>query len=61
MVDIICSNLEQVNDIPNVLLEEDIDEKLFINGKLICVHKHLYPIDVLNALDEYGIINFEKI
>ena len=48
------------DDIPNVLLTEGCDEELFINGKSVCVHDRLYPSDVLNALADKGIINFEK-
>ena len=31
---------------------DNIDEGLFINGKSVCSHKHLYPSDILTALDE---------
>lgn len=39
---------------------DDIDEELLINGKSVCSHKHLYPSDILTALDEYGIIKFKE-
>ena len=47
-------------ELPYVVLDESDDEELIINGKTVCCHKHLYPVDVLNALDECGIINFVK-
>lgn len=60
LVDIACDNIESLEnkDIPEVLLVEDFDDELFINGKSVCCHKNLYPYDVLKALDDYGIINF---
>lgn len=39
---------------------DDIDEELLINGKSVCSHKHLYPSDILTALDEHGIIKFKE-
>lgn len=55
-----CDNIESLEnkDIPEVLLVEDFDNELFINGKSVCCHENLYPYDVLKALDDYGIINF---
>lgn len=60
LVDIVCDNIESLEhqDIPEVLLVEDFDDELFINGKSVCCHENLYPSDVLRALDDYGIINF---
>lgn len=60
LVDIICDNIESLehNDIPEVLLVEDFDNELFINGKSVCCHENLYPCDVLRALDDYGVIKF---
>lgn len=62
LVDIACDNIESLerNDIPEVLLVEDFDDELFINGKSVCCHENLYPFDVLRALDDYGIINFRR-
>ena len=47
-------------ELPYVVLDESDDEELRINGKTICHHKHLYPSDVLEALDKCGIIKFRK-
>lgn len=60
LVDIACDNIESLEhqEIPEVLLVEDFDDELFINGKSVCCHENLYPSDVLKALDNYGIINF---
>ena len=44
---------------PCVVLIDGNDEELFINGESVCCYKRLYPSDVLDALQEYGIINFE--
>lgn len=62
LVDIAYDNIESLehNDIPEVLLVEDFDDELFINGKSVCCHENLYPCDVLKALDDYGIINFRR-
>ena len=62
LVDIACDNIESLEhkDIPEVLLVEDFDDELFINGKSVCRHENLYPSDVLRALDDYGIINFRR-
>lgn len=62
LVDIACDNIESLDqrDIPEVLLVEDFDEELFINGKSVCYHENLYPYDVLKALDNYGIIKFKR-
>lgn len=46
-------------DKPYVVLCDSADEELLINGESVCCHKRLYPFDVLNALQKYGIINFE--
>ena len=48
-------------NLPNVLLVEKDDEELFVNGESVCVHKQLYPTDILDALDKCGIINFKKV
>ena len=45
-------------ELPYVVLDESDDEELRINGESVCCHKRLYPADVLEALAEYGIINF---
>ena len=60
LVDIACDNIESLEhkDIPEVLLVEDFDDELFINGKSVCCHENLYPCDVLRALDDYGVIKF---
>ena len=47
------------DSIPEVELVEGYEEELFINGKSVCSYKHLYPSDILIALDEYGIIKFK--
>lgn len=47
------------NKLPNVVFVDVGDEKLIINNKEVCVHKCLYPSDVLQALADYGIINYE--
>lgn len=62
LVDIACDNIESLEhkDIPEVLLVEDFDDELFINGKSVCCHENLYPSDVLKALGDYGIINFRR-
>lgn len=62
LVDIVCDNIESLEhqDIPEVLLVEDFDDELFINGKSVCCHENLYPSDVLRALDDYGIIKFRR-
>lgn len=44
---------------PYVVLVEGADEELFINGESVCCHKRLYSSDILDALKENGIINFE--
>lgn len=44
---------------PYVVFIEGNDEELLINGKSVCCHKRLYPFDVLDALRQHGIINFE--
>ena len=58
LVDLACDNIESLekSDVPDVLLVEGYDEELFINGKSVCVHKCLYPSDVLNALSENGCV-----
>lgn len=62
LVNIACDNIESLEhkDIPEVLLVEDFDDELFINGKSVCCHENLYPCDVLRALDDYGVINFRR-
>lgn len=57
-----CDNIESLekSDVPDVLIVEGCDEELFIDGKSVCIHKRLYPSDVLNALTDNGIINFER-
>lgn len=45
-------------ELPYVVLDENNDEELRINGESVCCHKHLYPADVLEALAKHGIINF---
>jgi hypothetical protein len=62
LVDIACDHIESLDhkDIPEVLLVEDFDDELFINGKSVCCHENLYPYDVLKALDDYRIINFRS-
>ena len=62
LVDIACDNIESLEhkDIPEILLVEDFDDELFINGKSVCSHKHLYPSDILTALDDYGITKFKE-
>lgn len=52
--------INMYDKLPCVKLVEDYDEELFINGKSVCCHKHLYPADVLDALDECGIINYVR-
>ena len=48
-------------NLPKVtLVELPCEEELFINGKSVCCHKHLYPSDVLIALEESGIIEFNR-
>ena len=47
-------------ELPYVVLDESNDEELRINGESVCCHKRLYAIDVLDALDKYGIINFVR-
>ena len=61
LVDIACDNIESLEhkDIPEVLLVEDFDDELFINGKSVCCHENLYHYDVLKALDDYGVISFK--
>lgn len=49
-----------ISNIPDVLLVEDYDEELFIDGKSVCSHERLYPSDVLQALADYGVIKFHK-
>lgn len=41
-----------------VLVENEYDEELRINGESVCCHKKLYPFDILDALKNKGIINF---
>lgn len=48
------------SNVPNVLLVEGCDEELFINGKSVCVHKRLYPSDVLSALADNRIITYKR-
>lgn len=51
--------MDNRENIPEVELIEEYDEELIINGKAVCSHKHLYPYDILVALDEYGIIKLK--
>lgn len=62
LVDIVCNRIESLEhkDIPEVLLVEDFDDELFINGKSVCFHENLYPYDVLKALEDYGVIKFRR-
>lgn len=59
-VEIIRQAINMYAKLPCVKLTDDYDEELFINGESVCCHKHLYPADVLDALDERGIINFVR-
>ena len=48
-------------NLPKVtLVELPGEEELFINGESVCCHNHLYPSDVLDALDKSGIIEFNR-
>lgn len=60
MVEIMCTNIEESMKLPEVSLVEGLDEELFINGISVCAHKNLYPSDILEALDEYGLIDFKR-
>lgn len=51
-------DIKKLLELPDVVLDESCDEELRINGETVCCHKRLYPTDVLEALAEYGIINF---
>lgn len=57
---IIRQTINMYEKLPCVKLVDEYDEELFINGESVCCHKHLYPADVLDALDERGIINFVR-
>lgn len=57
---IIREAINMYDKLPCVKLVEDYDEELFINGESVCCHKHLYPADVLDALDKRGVINFVR-
>ena len=57
---IIRQAINMYEKLPCVKLTDDYDEELLINGESVCCHKHLYPADVLDALDKYGIINFVR-
>lgn len=46
-------------DLPYVVLDESCDEELKINGETVLRHKRLYPSEILDALEEYGIIKFK--
>lgn len=57
---IIRQAINMYEKLPCVKLVNDYDEELFINGKSVCCHKHLYLADVLDALDKHEIINFVR-
>lgn len=57
---IIRQAINTYEKLPCVKLIDDYAEELFINSESVCCHKHLYPADVLDALDKYGIINFVR-
>ncbi len=40
------------------LLEDDCEEALYINGKLIMCHDRLYPSEILDALEKAGMIQY---
>lgn len=63
MSDIILTHedTKKLLDKPYIVLSESADGELRINGESVCWHKSLSPFDVLNALKEYGIINFTYI
>lgn len=44
LVDIACDNIESLEhkDIPEVLLVENFDDELFINGKSVCCHENIH-------------------
>lgn len=52
------NNISMNQNLPKVLLIENGDEELFINGESVCCHDRLYPLEVLQILDDYGIIDF---
>ena len=49
------------NCIPKVIFIDSHDKELIISGKSVCKHRCLYSSDVLNVLDEYGVIKFKNI
>lgn len=57
---IIRQAINMYDKLPCVKLVDDYDEELFINGESVCCYKHLYPADVLDALDKRGVINFVR-
>lgn len=62
IIDLICSYIEKNEyDIPTIGYTENQDgETLYINGREKLSRKHLYPMDILYALEEEGLIEFEK-
>lgn len=62
IVDMVCEHIDTLEDnkVPEVelILKEDCDCELLINGESVCCDKSLYVTDVLEALDEHGIINY---
>ena len=52
------NNISTNQNLPKVLLIENGDEELFINGESVCCHDRLYLSEVLQMLADYGIIDF---
>lgn len=49
------------NEVPTIRYDEEtFEEKLYINDKLVCCHNKLYPLDILYALAESGVIKLEN-
>ena len=59
-LEVIRQAIATYDKLPSVKLTDDYDEELFIDDESLCCHKHLYPADVLDALDKQGIINFVR-
>ena len=59
-IEVIRQAITMYEKVPCVKLVDGYDEELFINDESVCCHKHLYPADVLDALDERGTINFVR-
>lgn len=60
LVDLTCTQMEDNVQIPEIeLLSTDSGEKLIINSNLAATSSHFSAVDILEILNNYGIIEFE--